>query len=229
MQALRDVTFSLDRGRMLALMGPSGSGKTTLLNIMAGLDQPTTGEVVMAGQRVATLDSNAATIFRRRTLGFVFQFFNLLPTMTAWDNVALPLLAERLPWNDVQARTRGALDAVGLAHRADHRPSELSGGEMQRIAIARALVMRPQVLLADEPTGNLDTSTGDEILTLLRDAVTRYELAVVMVTHSHIVASAADRLILLGDGCMTDDIETRRQEEPGLHLAYAKVPPRDRS
>jgi putative ABC transport system ATP-binding protein len=222
--ALRGVSFTLGAGQMLALMGPSGSGKTTLLNIMAGLDQPTSGEVRVAGERVSALDADAATVFRRRTIGFVFQFFNLLPTMSARDNVALPLLADRIGREEIRDRTEEALAAVGLSNRADHRPSELSGGEMQRIAIARALVMRPKVLLADEPTGNLDTATGDGVLGLLRHAVTTYDLAVVMVTHSHLAAATADRMILLSDGRITDDIETRPTSRSALHLASTKPP-----
>jgi putative ABC transport system ATP-binding protein len=211
--ALRDVTFSVNGGQMLALMGPSGSGKTTLLNIMAGLDRPTSGDVSIDGKRVSELDADAATIFRRRTIGFVFQFFNLLPTMSARDNVALPLLADRVPRGEMADRTAEALAAVGLSDRADHRPSELSGGEMQRIAIARALVMRPKVVLADEPTGNLDTTTGD--------AVVRYGVAVILVTHSRLAAAMADRLILLTDGRIMDDTETRPERQPA-HLATVK-------
>lgn len=224
--ALRGVSFTLGAGQMLALMGPSGSGKTTLLNILAGLDHPTSGDVRVAGECVSDLDADTATVFRRRTIGFVFQFFNLLPTMSARDNVALPLLADRVPRRDIAERTEEALAAVGLSHRAKHRPSELSGGEMQRVAIARALVMRPKVLLADEPTGNLDTTTGDAVLMLLREAVTQYGLSVVMVTHSHIAAATADRLILLGDGRITDDIETRPDSAPSLHAVPATPRPR---
>jgi putative ABC transport system ATP-binding protein len=222
--ALRGVSFTLGAGQMLALMGPSGSGKTTLLNILAGLDQPTSGEVRVAGERVSALDADKATVFRRRTIGFVFQFFNLLPTMTARDNVALPLLADRVALPEIANRTDAALAAVGLGHRANHRPSELSGGEMQRVAIARALVMEPKVLLADEPTGNLDTTTGEGVLHLLRQAVTQYALSVIMVTHSHLAAASADRLILLSDGQITDDIETRSEGRSAVTLASVKRP-----
>jgi putative ABC transport system ATP-binding protein len=214
--ALRGVTFTVGAGQMLALMGPSGSGKTTLLNIMAGLDRPTSGDVSMDGRRVSELDADAATVFRRRTVGFVFQFFNLLPTMSARDNVALPLLADRVGRHEVALRADEALAAVGLRDRAEHRPSELSGGEMQRVAIARALVMRPKILLADEPTGNLDRTTGDGVLGLLHDAVVRYGVAVVLVTHSHIAAAAADRTILLSDGRIVDDTEARSEKRSGL-------------
>ena len=204
--ALRDVTFQLARGQSLAIMGPSGSGKTTLLNIIAGLDRPSAGQVRVAGERLSDLDADAATTFRRRRIGFVFQFFNLLPTMTAQENVALPLLAEHLPAREVEMRSCAMLESVGLRPRAAHRPSELSGGEQQRVAIARALVMRPRLLLADEPTGNLDSVAGDDILALLREAVTSVGLAIVMVTHSYIAATAMDRIMTMRDGKLTDDL-----------------------
>ena len=153
-QALHDTSFAVAAGETVAIMGPSGSGKTTLLNILSGLDRPTTGEVRVGGERLSDLDSDAATTFRRRHIGFVFQFFNLLPTITALDNVTLPLLADRVPRREAEHRSADLLAAVGMTHRAHHRPFELSGGEQQRVAIARALVMRPRLLLADEPTGN---------------------------------------------------------------------------
>jgi putative ABC transport system ATP-binding protein len=216
--ALRDVSFSMPPGQVLAVMGSSGSGKTTLLNLLAGLDRASTGEVLVDGQRIGTLSPEEATVFRRRHVGFVFQFFNLLPTMSARDNVALPLLADRAPRGDVEARTAAALDAVGLGRRADHRPAELSGGEMQRVAVARALVMRPRLLLADEPTGNLDTTAGDEILALLRRAVDDFGLSIIMVTHSPLAAAAADRVLLLRDGRVIDDIVAADVPGPGLRV-----------
>jgi putative ABC transport system ATP-binding protein len=208
-------------------MGPSGSGKTTLLNLVAGLDRPTSGEVWVAGTRLSDLDAEAATVFRRRNIGFVFQFFNLLPTMTARDNVALPMLADRLPRREAQRRALAALELVGMVDRAAHRPSELSGGEMQRVAIARALVMRPKLLLADEPTGNLDTTTGDEILRLLRQAVDEYGLSIVMVTHSYLAAAAMDRVLFIQDGAIVDEVDAANVTQPsgpGRHLHV--VPPR---
>src|SRR5215831_11222277 len=162
-QALRDVSLTVREGGSVAIMGPSGSGKTTLLNIVSGLDRPTVGEVFVDGQRLSDMGPDEATAFRRRHVGFVFQFFNLLPTMSARDNVALPLLADRRPRREVEQRTAEMLDAVGLRARADHRPNELSGGEQQRVAVARALVMRPRLVLADEPTGNLDPQTAEEV------------------------------------------------------------------
>jgi putative ABC transport system ATP-binding protein len=225
--ALRDLSFTVERQRVLAIMGPSGSGKTTLLNIIAGLDHPSSGEVLIDGERLGHLDPEQTTAFRRRHMGFVFQFFNLLPTMSARDNVALPLLAERVGRREVETRTTQALAAVGLEHRAEHRPAELSGGEMQRVAIARALVMRPRLLLADEPTGNLDTATGDEILALLRQAVDEFGLAIVMVTHSHMAAAAADRILFLRDGMVIDDVQASRVEAEGPRLGWPRlVPPK---
>jgi putative ABC transport system ATP-binding protein len=198
--ALRDVSFTVEAGETIAIIGPSGSGPTPLLNVLGGLDRPTSGEVRIDGARLTDLDPDAATAFRRRHIGFVFQFFNLLPTITALDNVALPLLAERVPWRAAEARAAEALAAVGVEHRASHRPGELSGGEQQRVALARALVMRPRLLLADEPTGNLDSATGEEVLALLRRAVAADRLAIVMVTHSTAAAAAADRVLVIRDG-----------------------------
>jgi putative ABC transport system ATP-binding protein len=200
--ALRSVSMALGPGQTLAVMGPSGSGKTTLLNVLAGLDRPTEGDVRVDGTRLADLDDEAATAFRRRHIGFVFQFFNLLPTMTAADNVAIPLLAERLGRTEVESRTAQALAAVGMAHRAAHRPDELSGGEQQRVGIARALVMRPRLLLADEPTGNLDSASSADILDLFRRLVEACGTAIVMVTHAPEAARAMDRVLELRDGAV---------------------------
>jgi putative ABC transport system ATP-binding protein len=202
--ALRDVTFTLDGAGTIAVMGPSGSGKTTLLNLLAGFDRPDAGEVVVCGQRVADLAGEAVTTFRRRHIGFVFQFFNLLPAMTAWDNVALPLLAERLGRREIQRRTTTALDLVRMRHRATHRPDELSGGEQQRVAIARALVMRPRLVLADEPTGNLDSAAAGEILALFRDVVAAQGAGIVLVTHARVAADAMDRVLVMHDGRIVD-------------------------
>jgi ABC-type lipoprotein export system ATPase subunit len=198
--ALDEVSFRVEAGTMVAVTGPSGSGKTTLLNIVAGLDRPSAGEVVVAGQPLARLDANAATIFRRRNVGFVFQFFNLLPTMTALDNVALPLLADRVPAKEIDRRAGEALEAVHVAHRAGHRPDQMSGGEQQRVAIARALVMHPKLVLADEPTGNLDSASGAQVLALFRAAVSNEGLSLIIVTHSEVVAAASDRVLVIRDG-----------------------------
>jgi putative ABC transport system ATP-binding protein len=210
--AVRGVSFAIEPGSVVAITGPSGSGKTTLLNLVSGLERPSGGEVIVAGQRLAELDADAATDFRRRHIGFVFQFFNLIPTMTAADNVAIPLLAEGLPRRTIEARTRAALEAVALAHRAGHRAGDLSGGEMQRVAVARALVMEPQVVLADEPTGNLDSVTGDAILRLLCDASRSAGRAMLIVTHSYQAAAYADRTMVLRDGRIIDDVAPTRAE-----------------
>ncbi len=202
--ALHAISFTVPRRSTVAIMGPSGSGKSTLLNLLSGLDQPTEGEVFIAGTRLSDLDPEAATRFRRRHIGFAFQFFNLMPTMSAHRNVTLPLLADRQPRADANRRADEALAAVGMSHRADHLPSELSGGEQQRVAIARALVMRPEVLLADEPTGNLDSATGAEILALLREMVVQQGLSIVMVTHSDAAAAIADRILVIRDGRLID-------------------------
>jgi putative ABC transport system ATP-binding protein len=225
--ALRAASFIVASGGSVAIMGPSGSGKTTLLNVIAGLDVPTMGDVFVAGQRLRDLDPDAATAFRRRHIGFVFQFFNLLPTMSARDNVALPLMAERLPRRDVEARTTEMLEAVGLVQRADHRPSELSGGEQQRVAIARALAMRPQLLLADEPTGNLDSAAGDETLTLLRRANESFGLSIVMVTHSYTAAAAMHRVLVIRDGLIAEGVKSAAGAPPVPETARLRlVPPR---
>jgi len=219
--ALRDVSFSLPRGRSVAVMGPSGSGKTSFLNLIAGLDVPSEGSVVISGQDLAALQGDALTTFRRRHIGFVFQFFNLLPTMSAADNVALPLLAERLPLTTIKARTEAMLGAVGMLHRADHRPAEMSGGEQQRVAVARALVMQPTLLLADEPTGNLDSVAGEGILNLLRSAMGEFGLSIVMVTHSYLAASAMDEIWRMQDGALSCEVSNAAQIHPrsaSLHL-----------
>lgn len=225
-RALSDVTFSIAAGGSVAIMGPSGSGKTTLLNLLAGLDHPSSGEVYVAGQRLGALRSEAATEFRRRNIGFVFQFFNLIPTMSARDNVGLPLLADGLPMRDVDCRTEEALAAVGLRDRADHRPTQLSGGEQQRCAIARALATRPRLLLADEPTGNLDSVAGEEILALLRRAVVTQRISIVMVTHSYLAASTTDRILLIRDGRLVEDAGAIRAMPDPEGTQLRVVPPR---
>ncbi|WP_328481380.1 ABC transporter ATP-binding protein [Streptomyces sp. NBC_00377] len=196
--ALRDVTIGLPRGSFTAVMGPSGSGKSTLLQCAAGLDRPTSGSVRIGGTELTGMSERRLTLLRRERIGFVFQAFNLLPALTAEQNVALPLrLAGRRP---PRARVRDALRQVGLADRAGHRPAELSGGQQQRIALARAVITRPDVLFADEPTGALDSRTGREVLTLLRSMADASGQTVVMVTHDPLAASYADRVIFLVDG-----------------------------
>jgi ABC-type lipoprotein export system ATPase subunit len=208
--ALREVTFDVDAGSSLAIMGKSGSGKTTLLNLLSGLDRPTSGDVCIAGTRLADLGVEAATVFRRRNIGFIFQFFNLLPMMSAYDNVALPLLADGVRGRDLDRRVQEVLEAVELREWCDHRPAELSGGMQQRVAVARALVMRPRLLIADEPTGNLDEDFGRDVLRLLREAIERTGCAVVMATHSYEAAGAMDRLLNIRDGRVTEDVLASR-------------------
>ena len=215
--ALRGVSFTMPAGSVMAVIGPSGSGKSTLLNLVSGLDRPTTGGVTVLGQRLAELESDAATDFRRRHIGFVFQFFNLVPTMSAGDNVALPMVAEGFPRRTIEGRVGAALAAVGLGGREARRASQLSGGEMQRVAVARALVMDPELVLADEPTGNLDSVTGDSILQLLCAAGRSARRAVLLVTHSYMATAYADRILVMCDGQVIEELLP--EERPRvLHL-----------
>ena len=196
--ALRGVSLEVERGALVAVMGPSGSGKSTLMHLLAGLDKPTSGTVRIGGTEITQLDDRELTLLRRAHVGFVFQFFNLLPMLTAEENVVLPLTiaGERVDqgWLDE------LLSRTGLTGRRSHRPAELSGGEQQRVAIARALITRPTILFADEPTGNLDSKTGGEILELLRASVADFGQTIVMVTHEARAASIADRILFLADG-----------------------------
>src|SRR5215467_13501869 len=199
-RAVDDVSLSVPPGEFLALLGSSGSGKSTLLNLIAGLDRPSSGAVVANGQDLSKMSSLELARYRRQTVGMVFQSFNLLPRMTLEENVELPLRLAEVDRSERAARVREALQRVGLEKRIGHRPSELSGGEQQRTAIARALVNRPKILLADEPTGNLDSATGEAILTLLRE-IQKTGMTIVMVTHERTLAERfADRLAVMGDG-----------------------------
>ncbi|MEX2587261.1 MAG: ABC transporter ATP-binding protein [Actinomycetota bacterium] len=198
--ALRGISFDIEAGLMVSIMGPSGSGKSTLLHLIGGLDAPSSGSVVIDGKDLSRLGDDDLTEFRRESLGFIFQFFNLLPTMTAWENVALPRLLGGAKLKDVRPRAVDLLERVGLADRVEHKPSQLSGGEMQRVAIARALVADPLLVLADEPTGNLDSESGQAVLELLRLLVTEEGCTVVVVTHDEKAAFMGDRVIKLKDG-----------------------------
>ena len=202
--ALRGVSLGVEAGQLVAVMGPSGSGKSTLMHILAGLDKPTSGTVEIAGTEITTLGDSKMTRLRRQHIGFVFQFFNMLTMLTAEENVVLPLTIA------VEKPDRGWLDGLlaetGIADRRTHRPSELSGGQQQRVALARALVSRPTILFADEPTGNLDSKTGAEILELLSEAVEDYGQTLVMVTHDVRAATIADRIVYLADGNIVKDV-----------------------
>jgi putative ABC transport system ATP-binding protein len=202
--ALRGCSIAVGRGELTAVMGPSGSGKSTLMHILAGLDRPTTGEVSIEGTEIATLNDNDLTKLRREHIGFIFQFFNLLPMLTAEENIRLPL--ELAGGKVDHAWVNEVIDKVGLDDRRTHRPSELSGGQQQRVAIARALASRPTVIFADEPTGNLDSTTSGEILDLVREMVTNYGQTTVMVTHDAHAAAIADRVLFLADGCIVKEL-----------------------
>jgi putative ABC transport system ATP-binding protein len=202
--ALRSVDLEVEREKLTAVMGPSGSGKSTLMHLLAGLDKPTSGEVFIDGTNISELGDTELTKLRRKHIGFIFQFFNLLPMLTAEENIVLPLsIAGTKPDAEFLVEL---IAKVGLGDRRGHRPSELSGGQQQRVAIARALVSRPTVMFADEPTGNLDSTTSGEILELLRDSVTSYGQTTVMVTHDANAAAIADRVLFLADGAVVKDL-----------------------
>jgi putative ABC transport system ATP-binding protein len=204
-RALRDVSLKFPQGEFAAIMGPSGSGKSTLLHILGALDKPTSGRVTVGGTDLSGLSDRKLTLLRREQMGFVFQFYNLIPTLSAEENILLPALIAGERANKYSKRLEELLDLVALLERRTHRPDELSGGEQQRVAIARALLRNPDIILADEPTGNLDSKTGAEVLELLRESAARYEQTVLMVTHDARAASWADRAIFLSDGRVVDE------------------------
>jgi putative ABC transport system ATP-binding protein len=209
--ALAGVTTAFERGRYSAIMGPSGSGKSTLMHILAGLDRPTSGSVELDGVKITALDDADLTRLRRDKLGFIFQFFNLIPVLTAEENIVLPLsIAGKRPDEEWLRRL---VDTVGLADRLTHRPAELSGGQQQRVAVARALISKPAVVFADEPTGNLDSKSSEEVLRLLRQSVDDLGQSVVMVTHDPEAASYADRLVVLRDGRIVHDADAGTAEQ----------------
>jgi putative ABC transport system ATP-binding protein len=207
--ALEEISLEVPKGQLVSIVGPSGSGKSTLLNLIGGLDRPTGGTIIVDGQRLEGLSDDGLTAVRRDTLGFIFQFFNLLPSLSCLENVALPLHLRGWPRKRIDARARELLDLVRLSARIDHLPDELSGGERQRVAIARALSVYPPILLADEPTGNLDTHTGHEILNLIRELNTTLNATVLIVTHDAHVAQTCQRTVTIRDGKIVAD-ETRR-------------------
>lgn len=203
--ALRGVSIKISNGEFVAIMGPSGSGKSTLLTMLGGVETPTSGQVLLEGVDIASLSDDDRTRLRRRRLGFIFQSFNLLPNLSAIENITLPLELDGKSTKDATARAREVLAQVELEHRKDHRPAQLSGGEQQRVAIARALAIRPALLLADEPTGNLDTRQANRIIQLLENLVGQQHQTIVMVTHDRAVAEAAKRLIAIRDGLVESD------------------------
>jgi len=198
--ALRNVNLKVYRGEMIAVVGPSGSGKTTLLNLIGTLDKPTSGKIYIDGDDITTKSEKELTLLRRKKIGFVFQFYNLIPVLTAYENVELPLLVSGVPKKEREERVKRLLEMVGLGDRMNHRPDELSGGEQQRVAIARALVNNPSIILADEPTGDLDTETGLMVVQLMKKLAKEENSTVIMVTHDPQISEIADRIIYLRDG-----------------------------
>ena len=216
--ALAGVDFLVEKGEFVAIMGPSGSGKSTLLHLLGGLDKPSDGEVTLAGQRLSTLNDTQATLVRRHNVGFVFQFYNLLPTLTAEENVALPLIIDGQSLRKHRTRIDALLELVGLTDRRRHKPDQLSGGEQQRVAIARALATEPAIVLADEPTGNLDSKTGMAIMELLRRSCDELGQTIVVVTHDPRAAAYADRIVFLGDGQVIGETTYEGMDEMGQRL-----------
>ncbi len=212
LDALVNISLEVDAGQFVSIMGPSGSGKSTLLHLMGGLDKPSSGRVIINDQAIESLTDDEVSRFRRRSLGFIFQFFNLLPNLTALENVALPRLLDNIPMKEIEPRARELLKMMNLEKRMNHRPNQLSGGEMQRVAIARALVSKPLLILADEPTGNLDSKTGKSILTLLSSLASEQGQTVIMVTHDINAAAYGSRVIGLRDGSVEYDRSVHQPE-----------------
>jgi putative ABC transport system ATP-binding protein len=209
-QALHNLSLTVEQGERVAVMGPSGSGKSTLLNLICGLDKPTSGSIRLEGVELSELGDDQRTRLRREKIGMIFQTFNLLPTLNAVENVALPLRLQGVRRHETEKRALAMLERVGLKIRAHHRPDELSGGERQRVAIARALVFRPPILLGDEPTGNLDSATGKEILQLLDDLHVEFNNTILLVTHNDNAAAFCDRILTLRDGQFVKEVRTGR-------------------
>jgi putative ABC transport system ATP-binding protein len=224
-QALRGVSLTLHEGEFMVVMGPSGSGKTTLLNIIGTLDKPTSGRALIEGEDIAKMNDKQLTRLRRYKIGFVFQFHNLIPVLTALENVQLPLLTAGTPRRASEDRASQLLERVGLKDRADHLPDELSGGEQQRVAIARALANRPRIILADEPTGDLDTKTGSEVVQIMYDLAKQERAAVVVVTHDPVIAQRADRLLEMRDGRISETVYEQVSREKHTIRAVEPIPP----
>jgi putative ABC transport system ATP-binding protein len=216
--ALAGVDFAVERGDFIAIMGPSGSGKSTLLHLLGGLDRPSDGEIILAGLRLSILDDDKATLARRHNVGFVFQFYNLLPTLTAEENITLPLIIDGQNPAKFRDQVDSLLALVGLTDRRNHKPDQLSGGEQQRVAIARALVTQPAIVLADEPTGNLDSRTGTAIMELLRRSRDELRQTIIIVTHDPRAAAYADRVVVLRDGQINHDIAFDPPQDMGQRL-----------
>ena len=223
--ALRGVSLTVREGEFTVVMGPSGSGKTTLLNLIGTLDKPTSGRALIDGEDIAKMNDGQLTRLRRHKIGFVFQFHNLIPVLTAFENVQLPLLTSRTKRGEAEDRANELLDRVGLKERAGHLPDELSGGEQQRVAIARALANRPRIILADEPTGDLDTQTGYEVVRMMYEVARQEHAAVVVVTHDPIIAERADRLLEMRDGRITEIVHEPLTGEKHAIRAVESVPP----
>ena len=221
--ALDHASMSVEAGEFVAVMGPSGCGKSTLLYLLGGLDRPTSGRASVDGKSLAELSDEQLTQLRRRSIGFVFQFFNLIPMLDATENAALPLTLDGGRPADAQAKARAWLEKVGLGHRLRSRPSQLSGGQQQRVAIARALVAEPKLVLADEPTGNLDTRASDEIVALLRQVANEWGRAVIMVTHDAHIASYADRILFLRDGVIVDALRLEAYDRANADLVADRL------
>jgi len=211
--ALDGVDFVVEKGEFVAVMGPSGSGKSTLLHLLGGLDKTTDGEVTLGGRKLSVMSDKEVTLARRRNVGFVFQFYNLLPTLTAEENIALPLLIDKRKLKDYQSKIDELLELVGLTDRRKHKPDQLSGGEQQRVAIARAFVNDPDIVLADEPTGNLDSRAGEGIMKLLRRSCDELGQTIVVVTHDPKAASFADRIVFLKDGQIASEIKLEKGDD----------------
>jgi putative ABC transport system ATP-binding protein len=199
-EILKGINIDINKGEFLSLMGPSGAGKSTFLQLLGALDRPTEGEIFIEGKKISTMSDKELTIFRRRNLGFIFQFFNLMPTLSVLENVALPCFLDGKKLSTMRKPAEETLGRLGLSHRLDHKPHQLSGGEMQRVAIARALINKPSLILADEPTGNLDSKNGNEVLSILKGLVSEFNTTLIMVTHDTTAADYAHRKIFMKDG-----------------------------